>query len=137
MMEKRVSGHHGVTWNVQRKKWHAQAWFEGKQHYVGVFDNLDEAIEAHKAALGRLYGAKWTPALDARLVEMIDSGVCAHDAGVALGISANSVRQRAFRLGRRFARQRFAVRLNAGVDANHRAADERSAEILRNVGMRI
>ena len=38
----------GVYFNKQRKKWIAQIMFRGKCHYLGGFDDFDEAVEARK-----------------------------------------------------------------------------------------
>lgn len=38
-----TSGFMGVSWNKACKKWHASACILGKHHYLGLFDDLDEA----------------------------------------------------------------------------------------------
>lgn len=43
-----TSGARGVYFNKQRKKWIAQIMFRGKCHYLGGFDDFDEAVEARK-----------------------------------------------------------------------------------------
>ncbi|MEE0326271.1 MAG: hypothetical protein UDP13_05690, partial [Butyricicoccus sp.] len=43
-----TSGARGVYFNKQRKKWIAQIMFRGQCHYLGGFDDFDEAVEARK-----------------------------------------------------------------------------------------
>lgn len=45
-----TSGHTGVTWNADRKKWQAQINVNHKGNYLGLFDDLADAIVARKAA---------------------------------------------------------------------------------------
>ena len=45
-----TSGHKGVSWDKRRKKWRAYIFYKGKQIHLGVFQNIEEAIEARKAA---------------------------------------------------------------------------------------
>lgn len=40
------SGHHGVFWNSEKKKWQASVHHNGVNHRVGRFDSLEEAGEA-------------------------------------------------------------------------------------------
>ncbi len=42
------SGHKGVRYNSQRKKWTAHIGFKGKQISLGYFDDIDDAIQARK-----------------------------------------------------------------------------------------
>lgn len=44
------SGFIGVRWHKQRKKWNARICVDGREVYLGVFDNRDEAIEARRVA---------------------------------------------------------------------------------------
>lgn len=46
------SGHTGVTWHKQRKKWHAQIVVDGKRHHLGYFIDKNDAVEARKRAEG-------------------------------------------------------------------------------------
>ena len=39
------SGHTGVVWNKEYLKWQVLCRSNGRQHYGGLFDNLDEAGE--------------------------------------------------------------------------------------------
>lgn len=43
------SGHKGVRWNEQRKKWTAHIGFKGKQISLGYFDEKEDAIAARLA----------------------------------------------------------------------------------------
>ena len=40
----------GVYWDKRLQKWYAKIYFNYKSIYLGVFDNLDDAIAARKAA---------------------------------------------------------------------------------------
>lgn len=42
------SGHRGIHYDKTRKKWVAQITFQRKNHCLGRFDTLEEAIEARK-----------------------------------------------------------------------------------------
>lgn len=44
------SGHKGVHYDKQRKKWVAQITFQRKNHNLGRFNTLEEAVEARKKA---------------------------------------------------------------------------------------
>jgi hypothetical protein len=41
-----TSGFLGVTWHKPGKKWCAQIWFEGKKHYLGLFNTAELASNA-------------------------------------------------------------------------------------------
>lgn len=45
-----TSGCTGVHWSEQRGKWVAQIRVDGKAKHIGIFPDLDDAIEARKAA---------------------------------------------------------------------------------------
>lgn len=45
-----TSGKKGVSWHSAHKKWQVTISVDGKQKYLGVFDNLDKAIEARSNA---------------------------------------------------------------------------------------
>jgi hypothetical protein len=51
------SGVLGVYWNKRRNKWTAQIIINGKNHYVGLFDDINEAIKARAAKLKQLLTA--------------------------------------------------------------------------------
>lgn len=42
-----VSGHKGVYWHKAASKWCAEVVHEGKKHYLGVFKNKLDAVEAY------------------------------------------------------------------------------------------
>lgn len=44
------SGHTGVSWHRTQKKWQAGIRKNGKQYYLGIFANIEDAIAARKAA---------------------------------------------------------------------------------------
>lgn len=41
-----TSGHPGVTWHKQHKKWCAQAFFDGRHHHIGLYDDIEDAAVA-------------------------------------------------------------------------------------------
>lgn len=45
-----TSGVTGVSWDNQRKKWLAQICVNGKNTYIGRFDNIEDAISKRKEA---------------------------------------------------------------------------------------
>jgi hypothetical protein len=51
-----TSGHRGVSWNKRRHKWFAQIRCNYKQHNIGLFDDLDEAVRAYEAKSIELFG---------------------------------------------------------------------------------
>lgn len=44
------SGVTGVSWNRRRKKWEAYIAFQGVQHHLGLYDDLEDAAQARAAA---------------------------------------------------------------------------------------
>lgn len=44
------SGHVGVMWDNQELKWRAQARYQTKTKFIGLFDNKEDAITARQAA---------------------------------------------------------------------------------------
>lgn len=50
------SGYVGIRWLSQNKKWGANIWFNNKNIYLGIFDNLDDAIKARKEAEEKYFG---------------------------------------------------------------------------------
>lgn len=45
-----TSGHKGVFWNKSKGKWIAQIFFQGKRIYLGIFSDIQDAIQARKEA---------------------------------------------------------------------------------------
>jgi len=43
-----TSGHTGVRWNKKAKKWIARIHHQGKEHHLGCFDTIEEAIKARE-----------------------------------------------------------------------------------------
>jgi len=42
------SGHKGISWRTDCAKWYVQIMVEGKNHYIGRFDNIKDARRAYK-----------------------------------------------------------------------------------------
>ena len=42
------SGVKGISWCKSKNKWKVQLWFNGKQNYIGRFDNIEFAKEVVK-----------------------------------------------------------------------------------------
>lgn len=51
-----TSGHRGVTWDYDRSKWRAQVMCNGKNHYCGIFDSIEDAAKARDAKALLLFG---------------------------------------------------------------------------------
>lgn len=45
-----TSGYPGVGWVKREQKWRARIKVDGKEKYLGLFDNIDDAINAKKEA---------------------------------------------------------------------------------------
>jgi hypothetical protein len=41
-----TSGHNGINWDERRKVWRVRATLKGKEHHLGLFTNIDDAIAA-------------------------------------------------------------------------------------------
>lgn len=54
MQANNTSGHTGVYWNGSRKKWSAEIRIKGKRHYLGSFEDLEDAVSARKEAEERM-----------------------------------------------------------------------------------
>lgn len=61
------SGHTGVSWHKKANKWMAVIVVNYKQKYLGLFDNIEDAISAREQA-NILYGFDSTHGKDPRIV---------------------------------------------------------------------
>jgi hypothetical protein len=50
-----TSGHRGVTWHKQAKKWQARAMRNGRYYSGGLFEDINEAVKAVQELRARLY----------------------------------------------------------------------------------
>lgn len=59
-MNKRIkpgnSGHRGVSWHKNKKRWFAHICVDGRLIHLGAFENIDEAIIARKEAEKKYFG---------------------------------------------------------------------------------
>lgn len=53
---KSKSGHLGVYWSNQNKKWNAQIGLSGKSTSLGFFDDIQDAIKARQQAAKQYFG---------------------------------------------------------------------------------
>lgn len=51
-----TSGVKGVSWNKQKNAWTAQVAYNGKQYYLGSFDDITEAEKVVRAKREELHG---------------------------------------------------------------------------------
>lgn len=51
-----ISGCKGVQWNARIEKWQVKIRSQGRQIYLGIFDNLDEASAAYASAAAKHHG---------------------------------------------------------------------------------
>lgn len=56
MRSNNKSGYKGVYWRAARNKWQANVRYEGKEYYLGLFENLNEAALAYNAKATELFG---------------------------------------------------------------------------------
>lgn len=77
----------------------------------------------------------WTQEMDDILAACARENLSTAQAAIKIGTTRNAVKHRAVRIGVKFSR--FTARQRIDADSCHAAADERSAEILRKVGMKV
>lgn len=77
----------------------------------------------------------WSPQQDEKLIECVCKRMSSLQAAELLGVSQDSAKKRAQRLGMRFERWREPAK-NIGTEG-HIPADERSGELLRAAGVKI
>lgn len=51
-----TSGHKGVSWRKDRRKWRARISFDGSERHLGSFDSYDDAVAAYDAAAKKHHG---------------------------------------------------------------------------------
>lgn len=51
-----VSGYKGVRWNVPAKKWQARIQCEGRSYHLGIFNKIEEAVNAYNTKAHELFG---------------------------------------------------------------------------------
>lgn len=51
-----TSGHKGVSWDKSKNKWYAKIRMDGKQKYLGLFTDINAAVEAYKKAAELYHG---------------------------------------------------------------------------------
>lgn len=56
------SGHKGVYWHKSANKWSAEVVYEKKKHYLGVFKNKLDAVEAYNQKAKELHGEFYSEA---------------------------------------------------------------------------
>lgn len=56
LMANNTSGHKGVSWSKAAQKWHAYINKDSKRTYLGIFNNLDEAVKVYEKAAVEQHG---------------------------------------------------------------------------------
>lgn len=51
-----ISGFKGVSWIPEKKKWRANVMFNGKNRFLGYFDNAEKAAEAYRIGAAKYFG---------------------------------------------------------------------------------
>lgn len=102
----------------------------GMQRQICVLGAEGYTVEG----LANVQRLTWTPEMDERLAFLAASQLSSTQTAALMGVSKESVKKRAARIGVRFGRYSGSQRGCAG---GHRAADARSAELLRQAGVRI
>ena len=55
VMAHNTSGHKGVLWDSERKKWKAEIIFQKKKYFLGRYDKKEDAIKAREEAEEKLH----------------------------------------------------------------------------------
>lgn len=50
-----TSGHKGIRWHTQTKKWNAAVWYKGRTYSCGLFNEIGDAIDARNKMLREIY----------------------------------------------------------------------------------
>lgn len=53
---KNTSGHRGVSWSKKYRKWRARITKDKKEYHLGMFDDIEDAINAREKAEEKLFG---------------------------------------------------------------------------------
>jgi hypothetical protein len=53
MFKNNKSGHKGVVWQKNQKKWQVLCRVKGKQYYMGVYSDIEEAAAVAKSTYER------------------------------------------------------------------------------------
>lgn len=56
LQKNNTSGHRGISWHKNKQKWISQICLDGKLKYLGIFDNIEDAINARKEAEIKYFG---------------------------------------------------------------------------------
>lgn len=56
MQSNNTSGHPGITWSKEKKKWVVRICLNGHQYHIGYYKEIDEAILARKGAEEKYHG---------------------------------------------------------------------------------
>ena len=53
---KNTSGYKSISWNKEKKKWHARIKCNGKNIHIGYFENIERARESYNQKASELFG---------------------------------------------------------------------------------
>lgn len=51
-----TSGHKGISWHIRKRKWIAYIGYNNRIVYLGIFDDINDAISARKNAEQKYFG---------------------------------------------------------------------------------
>jgi hypothetical protein len=49
------SGFKGVSWDRNARKWRARIFIENKENYLGLYENIQDAVQAYRAAAPKIH----------------------------------------------------------------------------------